>query len=71
MFDELLEKELESWKEDNSGGFTFLTEGNFDAENDLEELKKLLEESEYDELKKTSEESPQHGEDTTTTCWDQ
>lgn len=54
-FDELLEKELASWQECNTGGFTFLSEGNFYSENDLEELERLLKESEFEELKKHSE----------------
>ncbi|XP_023744816.1 uncharacterized protein LOC111892971 [Lactuca sativa] len=52
VFDELHEKELGGWKEKETEGFMVLEEGDFDAELDIQELEKLLEESEYNEVKK-------------------
>lgn len=49
-------------------GFTLLSEGEFDTENDLKELDRLLEESEFKYLTRNFEEQTRHVEETNTTC---
>ncbi|CAH1441649.1 unnamed protein product [Lactuca virosa] len=60
VLDEVLEKELAGWKEQNEG-FMVLDEGNFDPKIDLQELEKLLEEGEYNEAIKETEEATRRG----------
>ncbi|KAL7603345.1 hypothetical protein Lser_V15G20375 [Lactuca serriola] len=55
--DDVLEKELRGWKEKETEGYMVLGDGDFDAEIDIKELVKLLEESEYCEVKKEAEEA--------------
>ena len=46
---------MEEWKEDKSSESTVAFEDDFDAERDLKEIEKLLEESEYEEIISSSE----------------
>ncbi|XP_023754509.1 uncharacterized protein LOC111902933 [Lactuca sativa] len=46
VFGEILEKELGGWKEKETEGYMVLQEGDFDVEHEIQELDKLLEESE-------------------------
>ncbi|XP_023741957.1 uncharacterized protein LOC111890023 [Lactuca sativa] len=61
MLDELFEKELRGLKEKETEGFMVLEEGDFDAELNMQELEKLLEESEYNEVIKVEEEATRRG----------
>lgn len=65
IFDEMLEKELNGWKDNNSEGYMVLQENYFDVEHNLEELERLMEESEVEDLKMQSECQPQRGDPTT------
>lgn len=65
--DDVLEKELRGWKEKETEGYMVLGDGDFDAEIDIKELVKLLEESEYCEVKKEAEEATWR--DTINTSW--
>ena len=46
MFDEILEQQFGGWKEKETKCYMVLQEGDFEVEHDLQELEKLLEESE-------------------------
>lgn len=61
IFDALLEKEMQGWKNNDSKGYMTLKDIEFDAEHDLAELERLLEESEFEEIQKQAEDSPWRG----------
>lgn len=61
VFEELIEKEVGGWNEKETKGYMVITEGDFNVELDIQELEKLLEESEYNELIKEDEETPRRG----------
>lgn len=52
---DVLEELLEGWKEDETSEHISTLEDDFDAERDLKELERLLEESKYEELIKSIE----------------
>ncbi|XP_023746537.1 uncharacterized protein LOC111894678 [Lactuca sativa] len=66
-----LEKLLEGWKEDKSSKSTFASEDDFDAERDLNEIERQLEEREYDELTRNVENSTRQVSEINSASWDE
>ena len=62
-----LDELMEEWKEDNSNEQAIALEDNFDAERDLKEIERMLEESEYEEIIRGSENSTRWVGDTNST----
>ncbi|KAL7589726.1 hypothetical protein Lser_V15G37144 [Lactuca serriola] len=58
---------MEEWKEDKSSEFTYNLEDEFDAERDLKETERILEETEYEEIIKSSKKSTRRVEDVKST----
>lgn len=66
---DILEELMEEWKEDKSSESTIAFEDNFDAEKDLREIERLLEEAEFEELIRISEKSTRRVEEPNSTSW--
>lgn len=58
-FDAFTDKQMQQWMKNDDDGYMNLKEDNFDVENDIEQLERLLEESDYCEKKKLTEQDPQ------------
>ncbi|XP_023770776.1 uncharacterized protein LOC111919451 [Lactuca sativa] len=54
---DMLEELMEEWEEDKSNNFSTAFKDDFDAERDIREIERLLEEAGYDELLRDAEDS--------------